>query len=394
MSITLPELLTLVGRLDDEPGFDTARERYRRFLLEHVTSIPIDRAFIEQCQHALDEQQHRALQDLVVLLGRFLGFETKFGYYGNGAGFTQCEGLWRSRARLDVYIDVRTAQIAGADVDHLSHRVMAAASDGSSTRPLGLCVTMPLYTNRGRLEETLATVSPQSVRIASLRSLIDLAEMVDARVLGHPDVVKLIESTNGIDFVVDLLQRVTPTSRTAAPARTQDREANPGFWLATVTGDPAIEPGQFLERVIGRRQIFGVSGTLDGAAGPGDWICFYIPEKGVVGRAQVGWIVTERTGLRDAHQYCQMFRLDKIDLHVNAPIAPDAEAQLRLRAARSTIGPAPSLLRINQRDFVALTTNEAERSMVEGSGVAANGAAGPAPDDALALSAGDLRSPA
>jgi hypothetical protein len=385
MSITLLELLMLVGRLDDEPGFDTARERYRRFLLEHVSTIPIYRAFVDQCQHALDEQQHRALQDLVVLLGRFLGLETKFGSYGPGTG--SCEGLWRSRGRLDVHLDVRTAQTGGADLENLSRRLIAPASGGTSARSIGLCVTLPLYPNRSRLDETLAAGSHPTVRIASLRSLIELAVMVDAGSIGHQDVVNLLDTSNGLDFVIGLIQRVAPAPCTDTHTSAQSREADPGFWLATVTGDPAIDPEQFLERVIGRRQIFGVSGTLDGAASPGDWICFYIPEKGVVGRAQVGWIVTERSGLRDAHQYCQMFRLDKVDLHVNAPIHPDFEAQLRLRAARATIGPAPSLLRISQRDFVALTTSEAER--IRGADDAAVVAV---PDDALAISAGDQRS--
>jgi len=390
MSITLPELLMLVGRLDDEPGFDTARERYRRFLVEHVTTIPVYRAFVEQCQHALDEQQHRALQDLVVLLGRFLGFETKFGYYGNGAGAAPCEGLWRLRGRLDIHLDVRTAQTGATDLEALSRRLIVPDSSGASARPLGLCVTMPLYANRSRLEEALAAGALPSVRIASLRSLVELAELVDARTVTQQDAAKLLESTHGIDFVVELLQRLGP----ARPgARTLvARESSPGFWLATVTGDPAIEPEQFLERVIGRRQVFGVSGTLDGAASPGDWICFYIPDKGVVGRAQVGWIVTERTGLRDAHQYCQMFRLEKIELHINAPIPPDAEAQLRLRAARATIGPAPSLLKISQRDFVALTTSEADRSVDRSAATAEAAVPGATTDETLALSAGDLRS--
>jgi len=359
MSITLPELLMLVGRLDDEPGFDTARERYRRFIVEHVTTIPLYRSFVEQCQHALDEQQQRALVDLVVLLGRFLGFETKFGSYFTGDPVGQCQGLWRSRSRLDVHLDLRTAQTAGADCDMLSHRLSAPGK--TSVRPIGLCVTMPLYSNRSRLEEAIASGSLPAIRIASLQSLVGLAEMVEARTLSHQDVVKLIESANGVDFIVELLQRV---GRGTAGTQTHGENAagSPTFWLAAVTGDPAIEPELFLERVIGRRQIFGVSGTLDGTARPGDWICFYIPGKGVVGRAQVGWIVTERSGLRDAHQYCQMFRLDKIVLHLDAPIYPDAEAQLRLRAARSAIGPTPSLVRITHRDFVALTTTEAERS--------------------------------
>ena len=36
MSITLNQILALVGKLDDSPGDDTPRERFRRFLKENV----------------------------------------------------------------------------------------------------------------------------------------------------------------------------------------------------------------------------------------------------------------------------------------------------------------------------------------------------------------------
>jgi hypothetical protein len=36
MSISLSQILALVGKLDDSPGEDTARERFRRFLKENV----------------------------------------------------------------------------------------------------------------------------------------------------------------------------------------------------------------------------------------------------------------------------------------------------------------------------------------------------------------------
>ena len=72
MSITLDELLLLVGRLDDAPGFDTPRERFRRFLMERVTDVPTASALIDECQRSVGEQRHRALQDLIVVVGRLL----------------------------------------------------------------------------------------------------------------------------------------------------------------------------------------------------------------------------------------------------------------------------------------------------------------------------------
>ena len=97
MNITLTDLLPLVGRLDAAPGFDTPRERFRRFLLEHVTDVATARALVEECQRSVGEQRHRALQDLVVLIGRFLGFEITFGSYERSPTAANIDGQWRSR---------------------------------------------------------------------------------------------------------------------------------------------------------------------------------------------------------------------------------------------------------------------------------------------------------
>ena len=117
MSVALDELLLLVGRLDDAPGFDTPRERFRRFLVERVRDVSTARALIEDCQRSVGEQRHRALQDLVVLLGRFLRFEATFGPYERSADNARIAGHWRSPGLLTVAIEIRTEQSKGAGVE-------------------------------------------------------------------------------------------------------------------------------------------------------------------------------------------------------------------------------------------------------------------------------------
>lgn len=39
MSIKLQQILSLVGKLDDSPGEDTARERFRRFLKDNILEV-------------------------------------------------------------------------------------------------------------------------------------------------------------------------------------------------------------------------------------------------------------------------------------------------------------------------------------------------------------------
>ena len=119
MSITLDELLLLVGRLDDAPGFDTPRERFRRFLLERVTDVPTVSALIDDCQRSVGEQRHRALQDLIVIVGRLLRFEVTFGTYEPSADAVKVDGQWRSPGLLDVVLEIRTEQTTSATLDGL-----------------------------------------------------------------------------------------------------------------------------------------------------------------------------------------------------------------------------------------------------------------------------------
>jgi hypothetical protein len=81
MTLTLNQILALVGKLDDTPGDETARERFRRFLKENVHEVGQIRDYIEECLRSSGDQYNRALQDLVNYLGNFLGFDVTFGRY-------------------------------------------------------------------------------------------------------------------------------------------------------------------------------------------------------------------------------------------------------------------------------------------------------------------------
>jgi hypothetical protein len=377
MTVTLNELLMLAGRLDDSSGFDTPRERFRRFLIEHVTDAHAARALIDQCQHAPGDQHHRALQDVVVVLGKCLGFEARFGSYLSTAKTRKPDGQWHSR-RLDVILEIRTDQTEPGDLDSLSRSVAAVsgkAQGGGSGRVLGLCVLTPLYANRSRLEEIQDSVHPDSrVRLVTLRSLLTVAGMFASKRLTHDDVVRLLGSGLELDFVVQLLERAAGTlvsHDVPAPAPVPvsvESQAGTNFWLATIAADQGATPEQFVDVVIGKRQIFGVAenGAARATAQPGDRLCFYIPGKGVVGHSQVRSIAESSSGIRDAQRFSQLLHLENTVLHVHSPVPLEEELQLRLRAARTARDKgAHPLVRISSQEFTALAlSREAEERVV------------------------------
>lgn len=364
MNIALNELLPLVGRLDSSPGFDTPRERFRRFLLEHVTDVQVASSLINECQPVVGEQRHRALQDLIVLVGRFLGFETVFGAYESTASSARIDGRWRSRGLLDVVLDIRTDQTADLTVDSLV-RAMAAAStapQGDTGPRIGLIVATRHYTGRSRLERVLAA-DPQHpvMRLVSVRSLLALAGLVAARRVKHLEVVRLLRSSFELDLVIDLLDRRLAedssgeTTAAAPPVLASPRE--PAFWVATIL-DGDLAAADLLSTVVAQRHLLGISqaGALQNQGSPGDWVCFFLPGKGVAGHAQLASVVdAEAPVIRNADRYSRVYRLAHVELY-HEPVAQAVRVGRPFAVPPADVLlPGPCLAPIARADFLALT---------------------------------------
>ena len=367
MSVNLEQLLTLAGRLDDTPGFDAPRERFRRFLREHVTTPQIARTLIDHAQHTPGEQHRRALQDLVAITGRFLGFDVSFGTYEPVNGALTLDGRWVARGQLQIVIAVRSVHSSEAEsIDGLVRSVAAAAAV-EGVRTIGVCVIASHFTSRRRIEDAVASL-PTGTRITllPLASLLAVADLAAAGGLTADDVIRLLDMP-GADFVVDLLQRnagaraaVTQSAEsTEVPAPALPVTHAPRWWIASVVRDYATRPEEFLELVVGRRQIFGIAhggGTTELVA-KSDWICFYIAGKGIVGHAQVA-SPADHKSIRDAHRFRQLLNIQEVVLHLAAPIAVDPATELRLRAAAPAHPNVQVLVSISRETFKALTTQK------------------------------------
>ncbi len=361
MSITLDELLLLVGRLDDASGFDTPRERFRRFLIERVTDVPTASALIDDCQRSVGEQRHRALQDLIVIVGRLLRFEVTFGTYAPSADALKVDGQWRSPGLLDVVLEIRTEQTTSATLDGLAQATTAAPGAGLEPR-IGLCVVARQYAARARLSRALDVSRLPDIRVVTVGSLLALATQVAADRLVHAEVVKLLHSGVALDFVIDLLDRPATSSAPIESAAEHDVPApparhEPAYWIATITGNEVAAPEQLLASVIAERRVLAICpwGKLRGEGSPGDWVGFFVPGKGLVGHAQLESIVDDSTKVvRHARRFSCIYRLERVTLYerpilqalrADRPFAvPPAEVPL--------IGPC--LAPIARHDFLAL----------------------------------------
>jgi len=384
MSFNLHELLTLVGRLDDLAGTETPRERYRRFLLDRVTSVAEIAAMLGQSEERLGDQYARARQDLVILLGRHLGFDITFGGYESTPGAVRLEGHWRSRRQARIAIEVRGELAGDRDAETLA-RTVAALSASLPPEPgerwVGLCVTTAYYAGARQLDAQLARRPARDIRSISAASLLWLAEMAAEERVSHTDVVRLLTSGPDSNFMVDLMRRLTESVAggrgAAAPSSAvqevkaiadgpprlsivarPERETDTGFWLVTLLHDETATPEQLLDAVIGRRQVLGISdtGTPPPQAREGDWVCFLIADVGIVGHGQLDSVIADASAvIRGARRFSAVFRLKNLMLYDAPHIVEDEPLARRIRAGMIPDASGAFVSAISRDEYERLT---------------------------------------
>lgn len=363
--IGLDAILMLAGRLEDEPGFDAPRQRLRRFLHDHVTTAAELGGLIAACQNMPGDQHHRALTDLVVTAGRFLGFDVTHGVYEIPPDGVADHGMWRSRSRLQVMVHVASeTPHAGVDALARSYAAHGATADAAAARMCGLCVVTPLSGGTATLQGLRREAHLDfPIVIAGTATLASLAEIVAAGRLTHDDVVRVFEHEMPIDFVIELLQRAAapsaPVSEPVAVVAPQPApEEEPACWLATLAGDLDAAPEEFLRLVVAGRHLYGVPANGNGSpsARPGDALCFHIHGKGVVGHARVEALANGHAAIRAPHRFRQLLQIDQLSLHLDKPIPLDADTQLRLRSVPwRGARPSSTLIKMSAESYRTLT---------------------------------------
>jgi len=369
MSISLAELLPLVGRLDDAPGFDTPRERLRRFLLEHSAALPTIHTLVDECQRSVGEQHHRVLQDLIVVVGRALRFAVTFGVYERSADNLEAHGRWRSAGLLDVVLQIETDHTS-ATLEPLARAVAAGAAAANGEPPtIGLCVVARQSAARGKIASLVAQGQFPDIRVVSARSLLSLAAHAAAGRVRHAEIVELLRTNAQLDFMIDLMTRPGAADRSSEPlaagaegVTVTDRRG--AFWVAIINGDAVVTPERWLASVIVERHLLAVSDTGEwrGHGSPGDSVCFFLANKGIVGHAQLASVVEDGGSvMRNADKFGRVYRLAHLTLYER----PVVQA---LRAGRPFDIPAGAspfagscLAPITRQDFMGLISVQTPR---------------------------------
>ena len=386
MSIALKEILGLVGKLDDTPGDETSRERFRRFLKENITEVGQIRDYIEECLRNSGDQYNRALQDLVNYLGHFLGFEVTFGrYHGvqNKIGF---DGLWKSPTPFFIVVKAKTTDIYAIKTATLIGYVDALISEKEISdwgHAIGLYVIGRPDAELRQLDNAiLAEKRTHQLRIISVESLLSLAELFNEYDVSHEDILAVLRpSGTTVDPVVDLMARlvaqrqVEEETKEETTKNVEITEVERQYWLTPVKSDEEQTADECIQSLVGEEKIYAFGERTPGRRHLklGDYICFYSTGKGVVAHAQIDSLpeCKEHPKVHHSERYPWIFRVKEAYLYLENPIVIDATLRSQLDAFKnrelnkSWAWFVQATRRITEHDFKVLTGGQQESIISE-----------------------------
>lgn len=378
MGITLTQILNLVGKLDDTPGDDTPRERFRKFLRDNVKEVGQIRDYIEECLRNSGDQYNRALQDLVNHLATFLGFKVVFGRYQGVSGQIGFDGLWESPLDFFIVAEVKTTEVYAIKTSILIGYVDALISERKIPNweyALGLYVVGRPDPELHQLENSIiAERRIHQLRIVSVESLLSLAELMNEYDINHADVLSILKPSGPtIDPIVDLMtrlvaQQLAEKKPIEQPVVTEVSPVGAQYWLTPVKGDEERTAEEEIKILVGEEKIYAFGERTPGRRyiKPDDWICFYAVGNGVVAHAKVASTPERKRHpkIRHPDKYPWVLHLKDVRLYLDNPVIINAELRGKLDAFQ---GKNPdqgwawfvqATRRITRRDFELLTRSE------------------------------------
>lgn len=133
-------------------------------------------------------------------------------------------------------------------------------------------------------------------------------------------------------------------------------ESRPAFWITPVAGDELKSGEEIVHSLVGEKKRYGLGRHTSGRKSikRGDWICFYVTRKGVVGYARLSSNPELRADVSPL--YPINLTLEAVRLRLEVPVPIDSAMRKRLDAfkTRSETGWGwfvTSTHRISEHDF-------------------------------------------
>ncbi len=310
-----------MGKLDDAPGDDNPRERFRLYLKDNVNEVGQIRDYVEESLRNPGSQYNRAFQDLINYLGHFLGFEVKFGRYQGVQGQIGFDGLWKSPSGFYVVVEVKTTEVYAIKTATLMSYIDEAISEKAipdRDHALGLYIVGRSDPEVHQLENAIhAEKRMDQLRVISAESLLSLAELMNEYDVIHEDILAVLRPSGPvIDPIIDLMARLAAQPEINGKPEEQPEKKPPeaAYWLTPVKPDDIQTAEEVIQNLVGEMKIYAFGERTPGRKHlkPGDQICFYATGNGVVGHATVSSYPENKPNhpsIHDPETYPWVFKL-------------------------------------------------------------------------------------
>ncbi len=349
--IGLDDLLQLVGPLDDAPGDNAPRERFRAYLEKTITTPGVLRDYVEVCLRTPGSQYNRALQDLINHAGSMLKFKVEFGRYQGVVGEIGHDGLWKSPTGFTVVVEVKTTDAYAIRTSTLLGYVDGLISEKkipSRDQALGLYIVGRTDAGLTQLHNSIvAEKLDHQLRVATVEAVLSLVELVVDQGLSHEEVLLLLRpSPPVVDETIEIISRIASAVTTVEPKKEGPVEGTGGtertgevetpVHLLTSVSDKEEGTGEeALRELLGRGwYVFGERTPYLKELRPGVSICFYWSGHGVVAEAVVDG-TPERKKIEVAHdpdKYPWAFRVKNVRTFFDHPVVINPALRARLDA--------------------------------------------------------------
>jgi len=378
MSMNVSTILNLVGKLDDSPGPNAPRERFRNFLKNNVKQLSILRDYIEECLRNTDDQYNRAFQDLVNHLGSFMGFEVEFGRYQGTQEEIGFDGLWKSPTGFYIVIETKKTETYTIKTSQLLGYINELISEKKISDPdqvLGLYVIGMPSKEATQLEKAIiADKQTNKLRVVSIDSLLSLAELMNQYDINHDDILTIIKPSGPrIDPIVEMITHLVAEKseiKEETENKTQESVEERQYWMAPVKEEEEQTAEEVIKSLVVENKIYALGERTPGRTKikPGDFICFYACRKGIVVHAEVASFPEKKPHPKVSHPdlYPWTIKLKNVKEYFDKPIVIDAELRSKLEAFSKSDPKRPwawfvkATRKVSKKDFMTLTNSSLE----------------------------------
>jgi len=342
--MTLKDILDLVGKIDDSPGEDTPRERFRKYLKNNVNELGLIRDYILECLNNSGEQFNHALQDLINHIGELLGFEVTYGRYRGVQGEIGFDGLWISKTDFYIVIEVKTTDVYSirtSDLIGYVDKLISERKIPNWDKAIGLYVVGRQDKDLRQLENNIiAERRTDNLRIISADSLLLLAEIMNNFDVSHDDILSIIKPSGPkIDYIVNLISSLIEESKIELSETTKKEvleDSEVVYWLTPVRSEEGETSEECIRNLVMEGKIYAFGERTPGRKEikPGDIICFYATGIGVVAHAKILTRPEKKydNRIRNPERYPYLFKLEEPSVYFDNPVVIDSDLRKKLDA--------------------------------------------------------------